>query len=116
MFDQQACRIAAGGHAQTLARRIGVGLDRALADIEQARHFLGLQVFRDQAQDFLLALRQGRDPDLNIPHCRAPVSHTQVGTLPHPEPCGQDVSRLKRVNQGFAQLKRDDDAAENTVS
>lgn len=75
MLDQEARGISTGGHAEAFARCIGMGFDSAFTDIEQARHFLSLQMFRNQAEDFLLALRQGSDLDPNILHCPAPVSH-----------------------------------------
>jgi hypothetical protein len=74
VFGQQARGVAAGGHAQSLARFFGVGLDRALADIEQARHFLGLQMTGDQAEYFLLALRQRLDSGRPVPHSHRPYA------------------------------------------
>lgn len=74
MIGQQTGGVAAGGHAQTLACFLGMGLDRALADIEQARHFLGLKMAGDQAEYFLLTLRQRLDSRRFVPHSHRPYA------------------------------------------
>jgi hypothetical protein len=62
MGGQQTCRIAACRHAQPPAGFFGMGLDRAFADIEQPRHFLGLEMPGNQPQDFFLAPGQRLHP------------------------------------------------------
>ena len=74
VLSQQTRGVTTGGDAQTLARFLGVGLDRALADIEQTRHLLGLQMTGDQAEYFLLALRQRLHSRRPVPHCHRPYA------------------------------------------
>ncbi len=67
MLDQYARGVAAGGDAQAFARRVGMGLDGAFADIEGARDFLRLEMLRDQPQDLFLAFGECLDPGRSVP-------------------------------------------------
>ena len=73
MGRQQPRRVTARRHAQPPPRFLGMGLDRALADIEQTRHLLGLQMLGNQAQNLLLARSQRRDACRLVFHLRSPV-------------------------------------------
>ncbi len=78
VLDDQARGVAAGRHAQPFARRIGVSLDRAFADLQQARDFLRLQVLGDQPQNLFLALGQAVDADKSIPQKPAPGAWSAI--------------------------------------
>lgn len=67
MLDQHTRGVAAGGHAQPLARRVGMGFDGAFADLERARDLLRLKVLRDQPQDLFLALGERIDAGRSVP-------------------------------------------------
>lgn len=58
MREKQTGRGTAGRYAKATARLIGVGLDRALADIQNPRDFLRLMVLGDKAQNLFLTRRQ----------------------------------------------------------
>lgn len=73
MRCQEAGGIAAGGHVQPAAYFFGMGLDRAFADIQSARNFLGLVVLVNQPQDFLVALCQRLYARRSVLHPRSPA-------------------------------------------
>jgi hypothetical protein len=73
MHRQQTRGVTAGRHAQAAARFFGMRLDRALADIKQPCHFLGLEVPGNQPQDFLLAPCQRLHPCRFVLHPASPL-------------------------------------------
>lgn len=64
---EQTGSVAAGAHAQPPPDFFCMCLDRALADIELTRYFLGLVLLGNQPQDFLLTPRQRLDTCLVHP-------------------------------------------------
>ncbi len=72
VFDQQPRGVARGRDAQPLARGVGMGLDGAFADLEDARDLLRLKVLGDQPQNLFLAFRQGVDAGRPVPQIQSP--------------------------------------------
>ena len=73
MCCQQPGGIAARGHVQPAAYFFGMCLDRAFADIQSARNFLGLVVLVNQPQDLLVALCQRLYACRPVLHPRSPA-------------------------------------------
>jgi hypothetical protein len=73
VFDEQAGGVPAARDAQAPARRVGMGLDGAFADLEDTSDFLGLEMLGDQPQDLLLALGQCVHRDRLVPQLPLPL-------------------------------------------